>query len=83
MEPAAGRGESTSGTGGAGRRVRFWLGAVGLGLMIVLILQNQDPVDTHVLFWQFTAPLFLLLSMVGGLGLLAGYLLGRFGGPRE
>lgn len=70
-------------TGGFGRRVRFWLGAVGLGLMVVLILQNQDPVDTHLLFWQFTAPLFLLLSMVGGLGVLAGFLLGRFGRRRE
>lgn len=71
------RSEASDGIGG---KVRLWLAGAGLALMIVLILQNQDPVDTQLLFWQFTAPLFLLLSMVGGLGLLAGYLLGRFGG---
>lgn len=65
--------------GGTGR-LRLWIGGIGLLLMIVLILQNQDPVATEVLFWEFRAPLFLLLSMVGGLGLLAGYLLGRRGG---
>lgn len=73
------RGGGTGGSGRTGRRIRFWIGGLGVALMIVLILQNQDPVAADLLFWEFRAPLFLLLSMVGGLGLLGGFLLGRFG----
>lgn len=64
---------------GTGRTARLWIGGLVLALMLVVILQNQEPVDIHLLFWESQNPLFLLLSMVGGLGLLAGYLLGRLG----
>ena len=71
-------GVSAGGSGGWGT-VRLWLAGAGVLLMVILILQNQEPVVTHLLFWRFEAPLFLLLSLVGGLGLLAGYFLGRLG----
>lgn len=81
------RGDRPDSAGGNGRGVgwtaRLWLGGAVVLLMLVLILQNQEPVVTHILFWRFEAPLFLLLSLVGGLGLLAGYFLGRLGRRRS
>lgn len=74
---------SPGGGSGAWRTARLWLGGAVVLLMVVLILQNQEPVVTHLLFWRFEAPLFLMLSLVGGLGLLAGYFLGRLGRRRS
>ena len=43
-------------------------------LMIVIIAQNTDPVETRILFLKVTMPRFILLLITGLLGFAAGAL---------
>jgi len=44
---------------------------VGL-LLAVIVLQNRQPVETHVLFAKFVMPRAALLAVSAALGFLAG-----------
>lgn len=46
-----------------------------LVLVIVLIFQNTEEVETEVLFWQLRMPRALLLGATFVFGTIAGYLL--------
>ncbi|MFW6193306.1 MAG: hypothetical protein ACOC83_07445, partial [Gemmatimonadota bacterium] len=55
-------------TGGNGRDVRGTLRAVAVAaamiVALVLVVQNQEPVQTQVLFWHLEMPRFALLAGV-------------------
>ena len=54
-----------------------WL-VLGLAALavLVLVLQNQDPVQTRFIGWSVEMPRFLLLAVVYGLGIATGWILG-------
>jgi uncharacterized integral membrane protein len=64
------------------RKVRMALAVVILFIVLVLILQNQDPVTTRILFWAVEMPRFILLGGVFLMGAAVGYLGGRAVGRR-
>jgi uncharacterized integral membrane protein len=59
-------------TGGRGLRVSGGAIAslVGLGLLVIFMIQNTEPITPSFLFWSFTWPLWLLTlvsALVGAL----------------
>jgi uncharacterized integral membrane protein len=44
-----------------------------------LIIQNRDPVETHLLFVSIRMPQILLLMLTSGLGFILGLLMVMFG----
>lgn len=55
------------------RRLKPYLvGAIVL-LALVILIQNQEPVQTRVLFWAAEMPRFALLGMVYLLGVATGW----------
>jgi uncharacterized integral membrane protein len=59
------------------------VGAIVLVLLIVFIAQNPDDTRLHFLFFDFSAPLWLMLAITVVLSLGIGYLLGRRGRRRD
>ncbi|MCB1053467.1 MAG: LapA family protein [Acidobacteria bacterium] len=59
-------------------KVSFYSGAVLLVLVLVLIVQNLDPVRVKFLFWTFTMSGALLLILVFLGGALLGWILNRY-----
>lgn len=55
------------------------LALVGLAVL-VLILQNQEPVQTRLLAWSVEMPRFLLLAVIYGLGVATGWAIRWRGG---
>lgn len=49
-------------------------------LVLVLVLQNQEPVQTRFLGWSVEMPRFLLLAVVYGLGIVTGWFVRWRGG---
>tara|TARA_Y100001934_G_scaffold49291_1_gene59902 strand:+ start:618 stop:929 length:312 start_codon:yes stop_codon:yes gene_type:complete len=43
-------------------------------LVLIVIIQNTEPVETKVLLWNFTLPRALLLLSACGIGFFGGYL---------
>jgi uncharacterized integral membrane protein len=63
---------SAGAAGGRGLRVSGGAIAslVGLGLLVVFMIQNTEPITPSFLFWSFTWPLWLLTlasALVGAL----------------
>lgn len=57
-----------------GQRIRHWLlGATAL-IALLLVVQNQEPVNTNFLFWNAEMPRFLLLVLVYLLGVASGWI---------
>lgn len=57
--------------------VKTYLGlALGL-LVLVLVLQNTEVVEVRLLFWTLSMSRALLLPLVFGAGLIAGWALHR------
>lgn len=48
--------------------------AVFAVLGIIIIAQNTEPVQTHILFFHFTMPRFILLLVTALLGFAVGWL---------
>jgi uncharacterized integral membrane protein len=46
-------------------------------LVLILVVQNQGPVSTEVLFWSVEAPRFAVLALVFLAEVFAACLLGR------
>jgi uncharacterized integral membrane protein len=49
---------------------------VGVGLLLVFILQNNQKIDLDFLFWTFTWPLWLLIIVSAVLGAIVWFGLG-------
>lgn len=45
-----------------------------VALLLIVILQNSDPVKTRFLVWSMTLPQAALIGLVGVLGFLVGML---------
>jgi uncharacterized integral membrane protein len=61
----------------AGSKLKLAFAGILLAIVLVLVVQNQEPVTTQMLFWTFFAPSFALLAIVFLVGIVVGYLLGR------
>lgn len=59
------------------RKLKIAFAGILLVLVLILVIQNQDPVSTEVLLWSFDAPRFALLASVFLVGIVVGYLFGR------
>lgn len=61
-----------------------WIAALtAAGLLLILILQNVEPVKTQVLFASFTMPLAILLLIAALLGLVCGFVLALLSGRKR
>lgn len=73
--------EAEEGSSGKGRDVKGTLRAVAVGVVavvaLVLVVQNQETVQTRVLFWGLEMPRFALLGVVYLLGAVTGWVAGR------
>ena len=72
-------GASTSGAAeGQGRRLSGGAIAslIGVGLLLVFMIQNTEDVTLDFLFWSFTWPLWLLMIVSALLGALVWFGLG-------
>lgn len=73
--------EAAEGSSGKGRDVKGTLRAVAVGVVavvaLVLVVQNQETVQTRVLFWGLEMPRFALLGVVYLLGAVTGWVAGR------
>lgn len=73
--------EAEEGSSGKGRDVKGTLRAVAVGVAavvaLVLVVQNQETVQTRVLFWGLEMPRFALLGVVYLLGAVTGWVAGR------
>lgn len=58
-------------------KLKFALAGLLLVFVLVLVVQNQDPAITQILFWSVEAPRFALLAFVFLAGVVTGYVLGR------
>lgn len=58
-------------------KLKIALAGILLVMVLILVVQNQEPVSTEVLFWSVEAPGFALLAFVFLAGVLVGYVLGR------
>jgi uncharacterized integral membrane protein len=60
-----------------GSKLKIALAGILLVIVLILVIQNQEPVSTEVLFWSVEAPGFALLAFVFLAGIVLGYVLGR------
>lgn len=78
-----GRSDAGDGSNGSGRDVRATLRAVAVAagaiVALVLVIQNQEPVQTQVLLWHLEMPRFALLAGVYLLGAATGWVARRRG----
>lgn len=63
-----------------GQLLRLVTMVLAAGLVLVLVLQNQDPVQTRFLGWSVEMPRFLLLAVIYGLGIVTGWFVRWRGG---
>lgn len=75
--------EAGEGSSGKARDVRGTLRAVAVAaaavVALVLVVQNQETVQTRVLLWSLEMPRFALLGGVYLLGAVTGWVAGRRG----
>jgi len=66
--------------GGGGNRGRLSGGAIasliGLGLLVIFMVQNREKVTLHFLAWNFTWPLWLFTLAIAVVGALVWFGLG-------
>ena len=62
-----------------GRRIdgRLVVGGIVLVVLLVFVLQNTDETPLNFLFFDFSAPLWLMLALTVVISLAVGFLLGR------
>ncbi len=63
------------------QKIRLWSGVAAAVLIVILIIQNRDPVTTMVFFWEFTISRSLLLIVTLAVGAGLGYYVGKYGLP--
>lgn len=57
--------------------LKFVLAGILLVIVLILVVQNQEPMSTEVLVWSVEAPAFVLLAFLFLAGVVTGYVLGR------
>lgn len=57
--------------------VRFWLGLLLLGLVVLVTLQNVETVQVSFLLWSVELPRAVLLVVIFAAGAAVGWLFGR------
>jgi uncharacterized integral membrane protein len=70
-------GEASRGNGGRRVDARTVIGVLVLLGLLAFVLQNTYRVPFNFLIFDFTAPLWLMLTITLMLALLVGYLIGR------
>lgn len=58
-------------------KLKIALAGLLLVFVLILVVQNQEPATTEVLFWSVEAPRFAVLASVFLGGIVTGYVLGR------
>lgn len=58
-------------------KLKFAMAGILLVIVLVMVIQNQEPVSTEILFWSVEAPGFALLASVFLAGVVTGYVVGR------
>lgn len=59
-----------------GDKMKLWAAGLVVAVGLLLVVQNQQEVTTHFLFWSARMPQFVLLSVVFALGGVAGFVVG-------
>ncbi len=57
------------------RRLKLWGGLIAIVILLIVIMQNTESVETSILFWRFSMPRALLLLLASLLGLIVGLLI--------
>ncbi len=63
--------------GGRGVDSRLIVGGIVLVALLIFVFQNTDETPLTFLFFDFTAPLWLMLAITVAISLGSGFLLGR------
>lgn len=58
-------------------KLKIALAGLLLVFVLILVVQNQEPAATEILFWSVEAPRFAVLASVFLGGIVTGYVLGR------
>lgn len=70
--------------GGIAMNYKLITALVALGLVVIFIYQNAEPVMVKLFFWwSFSMSLSLLLFIVLALGILTGWLMKSFSGHKK
>jgi len=62
---------------------RLIVGAIVLVFLLIFVFQNTDDTPLNFLFFEFTAPLWLMLAITVVVSLGVGFLVGRRRGTRN
>lgn len=63
--------------------VKLILSAVLIALVLIFAMENAELVEIRFLAWSVAMPRALMIVVVLGFGLVAGWLLRSFAGPRR
>ncbi len=56
------------------QKVKLTLAAFGVVLVVIVALQNRQPVEIHVLFWRATVDRLLFIPGLFAMGIVVGLL---------
>lgn len=59
------------------KNVRFWVGMVLFGIVMLFTLQNIAIVEVSFFFWSLQLPRAILLFVIFALGAVTGWIFGR------
>ena len=59
-------------TGGGSYKAKFIILAVVFVLVVIILVQNSNPVSFHFLFWRATVSQLVLILLVFAIGFVAG-----------
>ena len=57
--------------------IKVYAALILLTLALLFAVQNAAPVQVRFLFWGFSSSLAVLMVLLLGIGLLAGWIMGR------
>ncbi len=63
--------------------VKLLFSAVLIALVLIFAMENAQTVEIRFLAWAVAMPRALMIVVVFGIGLVAGWLLHSFGGRRK
>ena len=58
-------------------RVRWAIIGIIAVAVIIVAIQHREPVETRILMMQVTMPRAVLIAVTGGIGFIAGWLVGK------
>jgi len=77
------RGSRGWSSGKEGPSAKIIVAIAAIVLVVVLALQNLRAAETHVLFWDFSVPLWIVIATPAVIGFVVGWLFGRASGRRK